>query len=62
MIHILGNQIEDCKSKVELLEKDLGNEDDLLTLDCMMVKLDIKYEKIFRKRNYEPENEDDNKK
>ena len=59
MIHILANLPEEYKSKIESLKNDLDNEDDPLTLDFMSVELDAKYEKICKKNNYDPENEDE---
>ena len=61
MIHILANLPEEYKSKVESLEKDLDNNDDPLTLDCMLVELDAKYMKIYKKNNYDPENKEEKK-
>ena len=61
MIHVLGNLPEEYKSKVETLENNLDNEDDRLTLDQMCIESDTKYEKICKKNNYDPENEDEKK-
>ena len=55
MIHILNNLPMVYESKVESLEKDLDNTDDSLTLDWMVTELDIKYEKICKKNEYDPE-------
>ena len=59
VIHILANLPEGYKRMVESLETDLDNEDDPLTLDRMLVELDVKYEKICKKNNYDPENKDE---
>ena len=61
MIHVLGNLPDEYESKVETLEMDLDNEDNPLTLDRMCVELDSKYEKICKKNNYDPENEEEKK-
>ena len=61
MIHRLANLPVEYKSKVELTKNDLDDKDDPMTLDCMFVDLDAKYEKIYKKNNYDPENEDKTK-
>ena len=60
-IHILANLPEEYESDVESLDNDLDNEDDPLTLDCILVELDTKNKKICKKNNYDPENEDKKK-
>ena len=61
MIHILTNLPEEYKSKVKALENDMDNEDDPLTLDLILVELDAKYEKIWKKNNKDQENKDSKK-
>ena len=36
----------------------MDNKDDPLTLDCMSVKLYAKYNRIYKKNSYDPENEE----
>ena len=61
MIHILANLPEEYKSKAESLENDLDNKDDRPALDYMLVELDAKYEKIYKKNNYDLKNENEKK-
>ena len=60
MMHVLGNLNlpEEYESKVETLEKDLDHQHDLLTIERMTNKLNLKYKKICKKNDYDP-NEDE---
>ena len=61
-IHILNNLPTEYKSKVESLEKDLDNKDCPVTLDQMTNKLNLKYEKICKKNEHDPESGEQKKK
>ena len=62
IIHILNTLPMEYESKVESFKKDLDNVDNSLTLNWMMDELDIKYEKICKKNEYDPESGEQNKK
>jgi len=58
MIHVLGNLLEEYESKVEPLEKDLDNTHDPLTIERMTNELNLKYKKICKKNNYDPDEDE----
>ena len=62
MIHVLGNLPEEYESKVETLEKDLDSMHDPLTIERMTNELNLKYKKICQKNNYDPDEEENEKK
>ena len=55
MIHVLGNLPEEYRSKVETLEKDLDHTNDPLTIKRMTNEWNIKYKKICKKNEYDPD-------
>ena len=61
MMHVLGNLPEEYKSKIESLEKDLDHQYDPLTVERMTNELNMKYKKICKKNDYDPD-EDKKKK
>ena len=61
IMHVLGNLPEEYESKVETLEKDLDYQYDPLTVERMTNKLNMKYKKICKKNDYDP-NEDEKEK
>ena len=58
MIHIFVNLPEEYKSKIETIEKDLDYQYDPLKVERMTNKLSMKYKKICKKNDYDP-NEDE---
>ena len=62
MIHVLGNLPEEYESKVETLEKDLDNTHDPLTIERMTNELNLKYKKICKKNNYDPDKDKNERK
>ena len=58
MIHVLGNLPEEYESKVESLEKDLDHTNDPLTIERITNKLNIKYKKICKKNDYDPDEDE----
>ena len=62
MIHVVQNLLEEYESKVETLEKDLDNTHDPLTIERMTNKLNLKYKKICKKNNYDPDEDKNEKK
>ena len=55
MMHVLGNLPEEYESKVETLEKDLDYQYNPLTIKRMTNQLNMKYKKIFKKSDYDPD-------
>ena len=47
MMHVLGNLPEEYESKVETLERDLDHQYDLMTIERMTNKINMKYKKIL---------------
>ena len=62
MIHVLGNSPEKYESKVETLEKDLHNTHDPLTIERMTNELNLKFKKICKKNNCEPDEDENERK
>ena len=61
MIHILGNIPEEYKGKIETLEKGLDHRYDPLTVEKMTNKLSMKYRKICKKNDYDPDEDEKEK-
>ena len=55
MMHVLGNLPEEYESKVETLENDLDHLNDPLTIERMTNELNLKYKKICKKNDYDPD-------
>ena len=55
MMHVLGNLPKEYESKVETLEKDLDYENVPLAIERMTNKLNMKYKKICKKNDYDPD-------
>ena len=55
MMHMLGNLPEKYESKVEILEKDIDHQHDPLTIERMTNELNMKYKKICKKNDYDPD-------
>ena len=62
MIHVLENLPEEYKSKVEIFEKNLDNTNDPLTIERMTNELNIKYKKICKKNEYDPDEDEKERK
>ena len=55
MMHVVEKLPEEYESKVETLEKDLDHQHDPLTIERITTDLNMKYKKICKKNDYDPE-------
>ena len=62
MTHVFGNLPEEYESKVETLEKDLDHSNDPFTIERMTNELNIKYKKICKKNDYDPDEDEKERK
>ena len=58
MMHVIGNLPGEYESKVETLEKDLDHQYDPLTFERMTNELNMKYKKICKKNDYDPDKDE----
>ena len=58
MMHVLGNLAEEYENKVETLGKDLDHQNDPLTIERTTNKLNIKYKKIFKKNDFDSDEDE----
>ena len=58
MMHVLGNLPEEYESKVETLEKDLDHQHDPLTIERLTNEFNMKYKKICKKNDYDPDEDE----
>ena len=55
MMHVIGNLPEEYESKVETIERDLDHQYDPMAIERMTNKLNMKYKKICKKNDYDPD-------